>query len=194
MIEVDLKWRIGAVGLLLWSLAPVASVLQSWYGPGVRRIETFSKHDVRDDDRTMALYPLAIELDSERNETTVWLYVGSEEKEGKKRLFCPRGATLRDGVRENRLILTRLEATTVVKKKDRGDCLEVTSLGERVAASAKAVYDLIGEARLKKAEKRQTQPGQLGLVFLGLPDRRAPYLAVVLPIGEEILFYTRDVH
>ncbi len=167
---------------------------QSWYSPGLHRIERMTRYEWRIDDRQVIVYPLAVEFDVERSETTLWLFVGGETSPGKTRYFCPRGASLRDGVRPTALMLTRLEATTVTARKNRGDCIPITpSQNENVAPRAQAFYDALGEWRLRGQPARPRDPGQVGLVFLGLPHRAAPYIAVTFPFGEEILFSTRDV-
>jgi len=51
----------------------------------------------------------------------------------------------------------------------------------------------MGEAQLRRERPRQVLPGQAGLVFVGLPRRNASYIAVELPMGEELLFFTRDL-
>lgn len=181
------------LGVLL-GLAAMGSAPQSWYSPGLHRIEQMTRYDWTLDDRHVIVYPLALELDFERSETTVWLYVGGEKAPGKTRYFCPRGASLRDGVRPTTLMLSRLEAASIITRKGRGDCVAITPRREEeVPARARTLYETIGTWRLRGEEARPLDPGQVGLVFLGLPHRDAPYLAVTFPFGEEILFSTRDV-
>ena len=175
-------------------LAAMGSAPQSWYSPGVHRIEQMTRYDWTLDDRQVIVYPLALELDFERSETTVWLYVGGERAPGKTRYFCPRGASLRDGVRPTTLMLSRLEAAAITTRKGRGECVAITPRREEnVQAQARTLYDTVGTWRLRGEDARPLHPGQVGLVFLGVPHREAPYLAVTFPFGEEILFSTRDL-
>ncbi len=164
---------------------------QSWYGPGLRRMERFVRYDVTVEDRPFVLYPLAISFDMERQETTIWLYVGSERDRGKKRYFCPRGALLRDGVSERRLALSRLEGLSIVRRK--GECLEFLAQGPDLEAQARALFQAVGEHRWRGERKLPPAPAQVGLIFFGLPSPQASYLALQLPFGEEILIATRDL-
>jgi len=177
------------MGSLSWG-AP-STEAQSWYRSGIRRVEPFTRYEVKVEDQTFVLYPLAVTLDMERQETTVWLYVGSERDRGKTRYFCPRGALLRDGVSERRFALSRLEGLSIVRRK--GECLEFRAQGPDLDAQARAHFEAVGEQRWRGNEKPWPSPAQVGLVFFGLPSPRATYLAVQLPFGEEILIATRDL-
>lgn len=177
------------VASLGWDGPPAEA--QSWYGSGMRRIERFARYEVRVEDQALVLYPLAVTLDLERQETTVWLYVGSERDRGKTRYFCPRGALLRDGVSERRFALSRLEGLSIVRRK--GECLQFRAQGPDLDAEARAQFEAVGEQRWRGDPKPRPSPAHVGLVFFGLPSPRATYLAVQLPVGEEILIATRDL-
>ncbi|MCS6816190.1 MAG: hypothetical protein N0A16_08960 [Blastocatellia bacterium] len=181
--------RVLLVVNLLWEVPSTDA--QSWYGPGMRRIEPLARYEVKVEDHVFVLYPLAVTLDMERQETTVWLYVGSERDRGKVRYFCPRGVLLRDGVSERRFALSRLEGLSIVRRK--GECLEFRAQGPDLDAQARARFEAVGEQRWRGDEKPWPSPAQVGLVFFGLPSPRATYLAVQLPFGEEILIATRDL-
>ncbi len=189
-----MSYERAVAGVLLvvsLSLGAPSTEAQSWYGPGMRRIESFTRYEVKVEDQAFVLYPLAVTLDMERQETTVWLYVGSERDRGKTRYFCPRGALLRDGVSERRFALSRLEGLSIVRR--RGECLEFRVQGPDLDAQARARFEAIGEQRWRGDKKPWPSPAQVGLVFFGLPSPRATYLAVHLPFGEEILIATRDL-
>jgi hypothetical protein len=181
------------VAILLCLLGPLGgdASAQSWYGPGLRRIERFARYTVTVEDRPFVLYPLAVSFDMERQETTIWLYIGSERDRGKKRYFCPRGALLRDGMSERRFALSRVEGLSIVRRK--GECLEFLAQGSDLEAQARALFQAVGEHRWKGEGKPPLVPAQVGLVFFGLPSPRASYLALQLPFGEEILIATRDL-
>lgn len=178
-------WTLGL--LVLWG--EVAG--QSWYGPGWRRIERFTRYEVRVEDHVFVLYPLAVRFDPERQETTVWVYVGSERDPGKRRQFCPRGTLLSDGISERRFSLSRLEGLSIVRRK--GECLEFRAQGPNVEAHARALFRQIGERRWEEDATLPLSPALLGLVFFGLPSPRASYLALQLPFGEEILIRTHEL-
>mgnify|MGYP000272714676 CR=1 FL=1 len=177
--------------LLLLGILGGEMAAQAWYGPGLRRIERFARYEVRVEDRPLVLYPLAVSFDMEHQETTIWLYVGSERDRGKKRYFCPRGALLRDGVSERRFALSRLEGLSIVRR--RGECLEFLAQGPDLEAQARALFHAVGEHRWRGEGKLPLAPAHVGLVFFGLPSPQATYLALQLPFGEEILIVTRDL-
>jgi len=183
--------RAVVVVLLLWGILGTEMGAQSWYGSGLRRVERLTRYEVKVEDQVFVLYPLAVSFDLERQETTIWLYVGSERDPGKKRYFCPRGALLRDGVSERRFALSRLDGLSIVRR--RGECLEFLAQGPNLAARARALFDAVGEHRWAGVERLPPSPAQGGLVFFGLPSPRASYLALQLPFGEEILIATRDL-
>ncbi|GBC78388.1 hypothetical protein HRbin08_01881 [bacterium HR08] len=183
--------RVTASVLLLWSILGAERNAQSWYGSGLRRVERFARYEVKVEDQVFVLYPLAVGFDLERQETTIWLYVGSERDPGKKRYFCPRGALLRDGVSERRFALSRLEGLSIVRR--RGECLEFLAQGSDLDARARALFEAAGEHRWAGAKKLPPSPAQVGLVFFGLPSPRASHLALQLPFGEEILIATSDL-
>ncbi|GBC83435.1 hypothetical protein HRbin10_02583 [bacterium HR10] len=183
--------RAVVVALLLWGILGMEMSAQSWYGSGLRRVERLARYEVKVEDQAFVLYPLAVSFDLERQETTIWLYVGSERDPGKKRYFCPRGALLRDGVSERRFALSRLEGLSIVRR--RGECLEFLAQGPNLDARARALFEAVGEHRWRGAEKLPPSPAQVGLVFFGLPSPRASHLALQLPFGEEILIATSDL-
>jgi hypothetical protein len=184
-------WRALLSVLLLVSWGAPSGGAQSWYGPGLRRIESFARYEVKVEDQVFVLYPLAVRFDLERQETTVWLYVGAERDPGKTRYFCPRGVLLRDGVSERRFALSRLEGLSIVRRK--GECLEFRAQGRDLEAQARARFEAVGEQRWRGEHKPWPAPAQVGLVFFGLPSPRATYLAVQLPFGEEVLIATRHL-